>query len=142
MRSVEGTRTHANLKAAFAAEARANRLYLEFARQADVDGYPETARLFRDTAEGEASHADGHLDYLMKAGDPVTGLPIGTTVENLASAIAGESVEFIETYPLMAVTARQEGFPEIADWFEKVAKAEGNHAQRFRRGILSFQADS
>jgi rubrerythrin len=93
--------------------------------------------LFRDTAEGETGHAHGHLDYLRKVGDPATGKPIGTTLTNLEAAIAGETSEYTSVYPAMAATAREEGFPEIAAWFETLAKAEHNHADRFRRGLES-----
>jgi rubrerythrin len=137
MATLKGSKTHDNLKTAFANEAQANRRYLYFARQADIEGYPEIAGLFRDTAEGETGHAHGHMDHLRKIGDPVTGKPIGTTLANLEAAIAGETLEYTSLYPGMAATAREEGFPEIADWFETLAKAEHNHADRFRRGLDS-----
>jgi rubrerythrin len=139
MATLKGSKTHENLKAAFASEAQANRRYLYFARQADVEGYPDIAGLFRDTAEGETGHAQGHLDQLRKVGDPVTGKPIGTTLANLEAAIAGETIEFTNLYPGMAAIAREEGFQEIADWFETLAKAEHNHADRFRRGLDSMR---
>src|SRR5579872_4206764 len=85
MKIVKGSRTHENLLKAFAGEAQANRRYLYFARQADIEGYPEIAGLFRDTAEGETGHAQGHLDWLKPEGDPVTNLPIGKTTSNLES---------------------------------------------------------
>ncbi|MBZ5678008.1 MAG: rubrerythrin family protein [Acidobacteriia bacterium] len=137
MATLNGSKTHENLKAAFASEAQANRRYLYFARQADVEGYPEIAGLFRDTAEGETGHAHGHMDHLRAVGDPVTGKPFGPTLANLEAAIAGETVEYTSLYPGMAATAREEGFQEIADWFERLAKAEHNHADRFRRGLDS-----
>lgn len=139
MPTLKGSKTHENLRAAFASEAEANRRYLYFARQADVDGFPEIAGLFRDTAEGEAGHAHGFLDFLRRAGDPVTGLPFGTTQTNLEAAIAGETAEYTSYYPEMAATARQEGFDDIANWFETLAKAERNHAQRFGRGAASIR---
>lgn len=138
MATLKGTQTHENLRRAFAGEAEANRRYIYFARQADVEGYPEIAGLFRDTAEGETGHAHGHLDRLRGVGDPITDLPFGTTIENLASAIAGETREFTDQYPQMAATARAEGLPEIADWFETLAKAEKNHAARFTQGLKSL----
>ncbi|HXE11051.1 MAG TPA: rubrerythrin family protein [Bryobacteraceae bacterium] len=137
MATLKGSKTHENLKAAFANEAQANRRYLYFARQADVEGFPEIAGLFRDTAEGEAGHAHGFLDHLRRVGDPVTGMPIGTTPANLEAAVAGETLEYTKLYPEMAATARQEGFLEIAEWFEILAKAERNHAERFKHGIAS-----
>ena len=136
--SLEGTQTHENLKAAFAGESQANRRYLYFAKVADIEGYPDIAGNFRDTAEGETGHAHGHLDYMKSTGDPATGLPIGETAENLAAAVAGETHEYTEMYPGMAKTAREEGFEEVADWFETLAKAEKAHAGRFQTLLDSF----
>ena len=108
------------------------------ALRADIEGYPDVAGNFRDTADGETGHAHGHLDYLTPVGDPATGLPIGETSENLAAAVAGETYEYTEMYPGMAKTAREEGFEEIADWFETLAKAERAHANRFQRALDSL----
>jgi len=138
MAQLQGSRTHANLKAAFAGESQANRRYLYFAKVADVEGYPEVAGNFRETAEGETGHAHGHLDYLKKVGDPATDLPIGATDANLKAAIAGETHEYTDMYPGMAKTAREEGFAEIADWFETLAKAEKSHAGRFTSMLKSI----
>ncbi len=132
MASLKGTRTHQNLKDAFAGESQANRRYLYFAKVADIEGYPEVAGNFRETAEGETGHAHGHLDYLKPVGDPATDLPMGDTSQNLAAAVAGETYEYTDMYPGMAKTAREEGFAEIADWFETLAKAEKSHAGRFQ----------
>ena len=132
MTELKGTQTHENLKAAFAGESQAHRRYLWMAKVADVEGYPEIAGNFRETAEGETGHAHGHLDYLKVAGDPATGLPIGDTEQNLASAVAGETYEYTDMYPGFAKTAREEGFDEVADWFETLAKAEKSHAGRFQ----------
>ena len=133
--SLKGTKTHENLKEAFAGESQANRRYLYFAKNADVEGQPDIAGLFRDTAEGETGHAHGHLDYLKRVGDPATDLPIGSTDANLKSAVAGETHEYTDMYPGMAKTAREEGFAEIADWFETLAKAERSHANRFTKAL-------
>lgn len=135
MADLKGTKTHQNLKDAFAGESQANRRYLYFAKQADVEGYPDLAGLFRDTAEGETGHAHGHLEYMKKVGDPATGLAIGDTALNLKAAVAGETHEYTDMYPGMAKTAREEGFGEIADWFETLAKAEKSHAGRFQQGL-------
>ncbi len=132
MADLNGSKTHENLKAAFAGESQANRRYLYFANVADIEGYPEIASNFRETAEGETGHAHGHLDYIKKVGDPATGLPIGDSAQNLAAAVAGETHEYTDMYPGMAKTAREEGFAEIADWFETLAKAEKSHAGRFQ----------
>jgi rubrerythrin len=138
MPSLKGSKTHANLKEAFGGESMANRRYLYFAKTADVEGYPEVAGNFRDTAEGETGHAHGHLDYLKEVGDPATDQPFGDTVKNLRSAIHGETYEYTDMYPGMAKTARQEGFAEIADWFETLAKAEKSHAGRFQKMLDSI----
>lgn len=132
---LKSSKTLQNLKEAFAGESMANRRYLYFARAADVEGQPDIAGLFRDTAEGETGHAHGHLDYLRKVGDPATGLPIGDTKLNLKAAVHGETYEYTDMYPGMAKTAREEGFTEIADWFETLARAEKSHAGRFQRGL-------
>ncbi|HXV63222.1 MAG TPA: rubrerythrin family protein [Vicinamibacteria bacterium] len=138
MAQLKGTKTHVNLKEAFAGESQANRRYLYFAKVADVEGYPEIASNFRETAEGETGHAHGHLDYLKQVGDPATNLPIGDTADNLKAAVAGETYEYTDMYPGMAKTAREEGFAEIANWFETLAKAEKSHAGRFQKFLDSL----
>ena len=140
MANLKGTKTHENLKHAFAGESQANRRYLYFADKADVEGYPEVAGNFRDTAEGETGHAHGHMDYLKPAGDPATGLPFGSTEMNLKSAIEGETYEYTQMYPGFARTAREDGFPEIADWFETLARAEKSHANRFTKLLATLNA--
>ncbi len=138
MAQLKGSKTEQNLKDAFAGESQANRRYLYFAKVADVEGYPEVASNFRETAEGETGHAHGHLDFLKAVGDPATGLPIGDSALNLAAAIAGETHEYTDMYPGMARSAREEGFAEIADWFETLAKAERSHAGRFDKMLKSI----
>ena len=133
MAELEGSETERNLKEAFAGESQANRRYLYFAKVADVEGYPEVAANFRETAEGETGHAHGHLEFMEEVGDPATGLPIGPTKANLKASIAGETHEYTDMYPGMAKAARDEGFDEIADWFETLAKAEKSHAGRFQK---------
>jgi rubrerythrin len=135
MMSLASSKTLQNLKDAFAGESQANRRYLYFAQKADVEGYNDVAAVFRSTAEGETGHAHGHLEFMETVGDPATGLPIGGTGLNLKAAIAGETHEYTDMYPGMARTARDEGFEEIADWFETLAKAEKSHAGRFQRAL-------
>ena len=139
MAALKGTKTEENLKAAFAGESQANRRYLYFAAKADVEGQNDAAVVFRSTAEGETGHAHGHLEYLEETGDPATGLPIGATDLNLKASIAGETHEYTDMYPGMAKTARTEGFSEIADWFETLAKAERSHANRFQKALDGLQ---
>ena len=134
-KDLKGTKTHNNLKDAFAGESQANRRYLYFAKVADIEGYPEIAGNFRETADGETGHAHGHLEYLEQVGDPATGLPFGPTEQNLKAAIAGETHEYTDMYPGMAKAAREEGFAEIADWFETLAKAERSHANRYQKAL-------
>jgi rubrerythrin len=135
MANLKGSKTEENLKAAFSGESQANRRYLYFANKADVEGQNDVAALFRSTAEGETGHAHGHLEWLEQVGDPATGLPIGSTRDNLKAAVAGETHEYTDMYPGMAKTARQEGFDEIADWFETLAKAERSHANRYTKAL-------
>ncbi len=141
MASLKGSKTHDNLKAAFAGESQANRRYLYFAKVADVEGRPDIAGLFRDTAEGETGHAHGHLDFLKQVGDPATGEPIGDIEKNLKAAVVGETYEYTQMYPGFAKTAREEGLAEIAEWFETLAKAEKCHAGRFAKGLQQVQAE-
>ena len=135
MPPLKGTQTEENLKAAFAGESQANRRYLYFAQKADIEGYNDVATVFRSTAEGETGHAHGHLEYLEETGDPATGEPIGATSDNLKASVAGETHEYTDMYPSMARAAREEGFDEIAEWFETLAKAEKSHAGRFQKAL-------
>ena len=137
MAELNGSKTHQNLKDAFAGESQANRRYLYFAQKADVEGYPDIAALFRSVSEGETGHAFGHFDHLAAIGDPVTGKPVGATEDNLRSAIEGETYEYTEMYPGFARTARDEGFDDISEWFETLARAEKSHAGRFTQGLAS-----
>ncbi len=132
---LKGSKTEQNLKDAFAGESQANRRYLYFANKADIEGQNDIAALFRSTAEGETGHAHGHLEFLEAVGDPATGLPIGGTRDNLKAAVAGETHEYTDMYPGMAKQAREEGFDEIADWFETLAKAERSHANRYQKAL-------
>ena len=134
MAQLEGSRTEANLKRALAAESEANGRFLYFAQTAEAEGYPDIASLFRALAEGEKAHAFGHLDLL-------TGGPGGagsTTEENLRSAIEAETREYTEVYPGYAGTARDEGFEDVADWFDTVIRAERSHAGRLTSGLESL----
>lgn len=143
-KSVKGTKTEQSLKEAFAGESQANRRYLYFANQADIAGANDVAAVFRSTAEGETGHAHGHMEYLINggAGEPGTGMPAKTVTEALQAAIAGETHEYTDMYPGMAKTAREEGFDEIADWFETLAKAERSHANKFTKTLEAHLTNS
>ena len=137
--SFTDSKTHQNLKAAFAGESQANRRYTWMAQVAEKEGLPEVAALFKHSADGETGHALKHLMFLAaQAGDPATGMPLGDSLTNLKSAVAGETYEYTDMYPGMAKSARGEGFDEIADWFETLAKAERSHANRFQKALDSL----
>ena len=89
------------------------------------------AALFRSVAEGETGHAFGHFDFLAEVGDPVTGVPVGATTDNLNSAIEGETYEYTEMYPGFAKTARDEGFDEVGG----VARDAGPRREEPRRPL-------
>jgi rubrerythrin len=124
--SLKGTKTAECLKEAFAGESMANRRYLYFANQCDIAGDNDLA-----------VHAHGHMEYLIEggAGEPGTSMPAKTGRQMLEAAIAGETHEYSDMYPGMAKTAREEGFEEIADWFETLAKAERSHANRYQKAL-------
>lgn len=135
---IAGTKTHQNLKTAFAVEAQAVARYLYFAKIADMEGRPDVAGLFKDTADGERGYAHGTFDYLRSAGDPATGLPIGNTERNLKSAVAGEKHNYETMYKQMAEEARADGFDDIAEWFEVLVKAEKSQAGRLDKALSSL----
>ena len=135
MQSIQGSQTLENLLEAFSRESQANRRYMWFAQKADIEGYPEAAALFRSVAEGETGHAHELLEYIAEVGDPASGEPIGETEANLKASVASETYEHTQLYPGFAKTARDEGFDEIADWFETLAKAERSHANRYQKAL-------
>ena len=135
MAELKGTKTHENLKQAFAVESQANLRFRYFAQEADVEGHPEVAALFRSIAEGATGHAFGHFDFLSEAGDPVTDGEVGDTEKNLKSAIEDETYGCTEKYPGFAKTAREEGFEETGEWLETLARAEKSHADRFTTAL-------
>jgi rubrerythrin len=138
MPPLKGTKTELNLKAAFAGESQASRCYLHFAEKADVEGFNDVAAVFRSIAEGETGRERGHLEYLEEVSAPASSEPIGPTGDNLKAAIASETHEYIDMYPGMARAARQEGFDEIADWFETLAKSGKSHADCFKKALDAF----
>lgn len=137
-KSIEKTKTLENLKVAFAGESQANRRYLYFAKQADIEGHWDIAATFRSIGEGETGHAFGHLEFLKQVADPVTNQKIGSTRDNLRSAIEGETYEYTQMYPSFAKTARQEGLDEISEWFETLTKAEKAHATRYNEALKNL----
>ena len=133
MMVLKGSKTEANLKAAFAGESMARNRYEAFARRCDEVGATEAAEAFRAAQLGEVGHALGHLRRI--GYDPANGMPTDTARQMLEAAIAGETHEYTEMYPEMAGTAIGEGFVEIAEWFQVLAKAEQFHAERFQKAL-------
>ena len=139
MTELAKSRTIENLRAAFAGESQANRRYTYFSRKADEEGYPEIAALFRSVAEGETAHALRHFEFMRSVGDPVTKAPVSNVREMLESSVKGETYECSSMYPEFAQTARQEGFEEIAKWFETLAKAEKAHAGKYEEALKTIK---
>ena len=122
-----GSTTEANLRRAFATATLAHRRYIALAEQADAEGKHRAAALFRAIAKSRASQAEAHLNRLEPCDDQTS------TAYNVRVVIMDDVDACADAYPAMARTARQEGFFDIADWFESRAKAGRSHAGRFRR---------
>lgn len=129
MSELAGSKTEGNLKEAFAGESQANRRYLAFAKQADAEGYPQVAKLFRAAAEAETVHAHAHLRV-------VGG--VSSTDDNLREAIGGETYEFKSMYPGMMADAEEEGFKRARRSFDYANQVEEIHAGLFQRALDSL----
>lgn len=130
MKDLKGTKTEKNLMEAFAGESQARNKYTYFASVAKKEGYEQIAAIFLETAENEKEHAKLWLKQLQG---------IGTTMENLAAAAAGENSEWTDMYVRMAKEAREEGFEEIAILFEGVAKIEKEHEERYKELLKNLK---
>ena len=133
--NLKGTQTEKNLLAAFAGESQARNRYTYFASQARKEGYEQIAAIFAETAEQEKEHAKREFKFL-EGGEAeiAAAFPagvIGTTLENLKAAAAGEHYENTEMYPGFAEIADKEGFAEIAEVFRNIAVAEKHHEERY-----------
>ena len=133
MKELKGTKTEKNLMEAFAGESKARNKYTYFASVAKKEGYEQIAAIFLETAENEKEHAKLHFKKLNG---------IGNIWDNLKSAAAGENEEWTEMYPGMAKEAREEGFEEIAEMFEGIAKVEKEHEQRYRKLLKNIEEDT
>jgi len=133
MPDLKGTKTEGNLRAAFAGESQARNKYTYFASAAKKEGYEKIAAIFLETADNEKEHAKLHLKKLSG---------IGSTIDNLRAAAAGEMDEYMDMYPRMAREAREEGFPEIAVLFESIAEIEKAHQERYRILLEELEAGS
>ncbi len=129
---LKGTKTEANLQAAFAGESQARNKYNYYASKARKDGYEQIARIFEETAGNEKEHAKIWFKLLH-------GGAVPSTVENLADAAAGENYEWTDMYAGFAVTAREEGFEEIANLFEMVGAIEKEHEERYRKLLANIE---
>lgn len=126
MKDLKGTKTEKNLQEAFAGESMARNKYTYFASRARKDGYVQIAEIFEETAANEKEHAKLWYKFLC-------GGSVGDTVQNLTDAAEGENFEWTDMYDRMAREAREEGFTEIAEKFERVAAVEREHEKRYRR---------
>ncbi|PPD57387.1 rubrerythrin [Dehalogenimonas etheniformans] len=139
MKSIRGSRTEVNLLTAFAGESQARNRYTYFASAARKEGFEQIANIFIETAENEKEHAKVFFKYLEGGDVQITASypagAIGTTLKNLEAAAAGENLEWTKIYADFAQTAKEEGFPEVAQSFEQIAKVERFHESRYSRLI-------
>jgi rubrerythrin len=122
--------TQENLATAFAGESQANRKYLAFAKKADQEGFPQVAKLFRAAADAETIHALGHLNNMGG---------VGSTLQNLEAAVAGETYEFTDMYPPMLAQAEKEGHKSRV-MFGFATKAEKVHAELFQQALAALKS--
>ncbi len=132
MENIKGTKTEANLMAAFAGESQARNKYTYYASKAKKDGYQQIAALFEETANNEKEHAKIWFKLLHDGAVP-------STIENLKDAADGENYEWTDMYAGFAVTAREEGFERIALLFEMVGEIEKAHEERYRKLLANIE---
>lgn len=144
MGKLKGTQTEKNLIASFAGESQARNRYTYFAGQARKDGFMQIADIFEETADQEKEHAKRFFKFLEGGEAEVTAyFPagiIGTTLENLKAAAAGEHHEYSTMYPGFAAVARREGFEAIAEVWEAISVAERQHEKRYRDLAANIEA--
>lgn len=137
MKNIKGTETEKNLLAAFAGESQARNRYTYFASVAKKEGYEQIAAIFRETADNEKEHAEIFFKYLQGGDVEIQAqYPAGAiknTEENLLAAAEGEKMEWGTIYPNFAEIAEKEGFPDVAQSFRNIAKAEAYHERRYRK---------
>ena len=132
MKNLKGTKTEANLMAAFAGESQARNKYTYYAAKAKKEGYEQIAALFEATAANEQYHAKMWFKAL-------NGGDIPSTIENLRDAAAGENFEWTDMYAEFAKVAKEEGFDELAESFEGVAEIERHHEERYLRLLANLE---
>ena len=129
---LKGTKTEANLQAAFAGESQARNKYTYYASKAKKEGYVQIANIFEETAANEKEHAKIWFKLL-------NGGAVPSTVDNLKDAAAGENYEWTDMYAQFAKDAREEGFDDIAELFEGVAKIEKEHEERYKKLLANLE---
>lgn len=132
MKELKGTKTEKNLQAAFAGESQARNKYTYYASKARKDGYEQIAAIFEETAGNEKEHAKMWFKYL-------NGGAIGSTIDNLKDAAAGENYEWTDMYDTMAKEAEEEGFKEIAEKFRMVGEIEKHHEERYQKLVKNIE---
>jgi len=130
--ALEKTRTFENLKKAYFEEAGLAFRYQFFATVAQFEGLERLSALFQELAEGGRTNAEGLLDFLRLARDPSSDIPFGSTAKNVQSVLQTETQQFTEVYPEMARIAREEGFTDIASWFDTLEKLKRSHARKIK----------
>jgi rubrerythrin len=144
--SIKGTQTEKNLLKSFAGESQARSRYTFFASKAKKEGYEQIAGVFTETAEQEKEHAERFFKFLEGGAVEITATypagKIGTTVENLVAAAAGENEEWTELYPAFADVAEKEGFKDIATVFRMISTVEKEHEIRYRKLLANVTSDS
>jgi rubrerythrin len=145
-KSIKGTKTEQNLLKAFAGESQARTRYTFFASKAKKEGYEQIAGVFLETADQEKEHAERFFKFLEGGPVEITATfpagVIGTTVENLYAAAEGENEEWNELYPAFAAIAEEEGFPQIAVAFKKIATVELQHEKRYLKLLANIETDT
>jgi rubrerythrin len=145
-KSIKGTKTEQNLLKAFAGESQARTRYTFFASKAKKEGYEQIAGVFLETADQEKEHAERFFKFLEGGPVEITATfpagVIGTTVENLYAAAEGENEEWNELYPAFAAIAEEEGFPQIAEAFKRIATVELQHEKRYLKLLANLETDT
>jgi rubrerythrin len=146
MSKIRGTETEKNLLKAFAGESQARNRYTYFAGVARKEGYRQIEALFIETADNEREHAKRFFKFLEGGDLEITATypagKIGTTLDNLKAAAAGENEEWTELYPAFADTAKKEGFDEVATAFSMIAKVEKEHEERYKKLAENIENDA
>lgn len=139
MTELRESKTLKHLTELFAREAQTLLCYHRFASTAKHEGFPAIAELFERLAQNQNVLVEGHLDFLRTVGDPLSGLPLGHTGDNLNAALADEE-EAERLYPLAVRTAESEGFADIASWFQTLAASKKAHRERITSGMRQSSA--